>query len=693
MSEIDGFCYAVDMNKIFKIYLRLFMFLLPLYFLPIIANGTDWAKNWFLIVGAMVGLVLWIADLLLGKKDKVKTSKILWLMLALAVWSGIEWWRMGAGLRTRTWVGPFGFGTWLALGTWAFLWLQAADSKAEFKKQMNFLTVAGLLAAVSSLIVFLIPTSKFPISIPNEKSALISINQSWSLTGSLISEAILLIFLAWEWVARVVKKLKLNEDGMSYIKEMVVSAVLVLVALLDIYRIFKLGWVILDFTTSWVIAVEVFKRSPIFGMGVGNFSQAFDLFRPNSYNLTQYWSNLFSVSGMGWLQIWTEMGLVGLVLVGGVVLSWIRSKKNMNFWRTGFLLAVVLFLPLNLVALFLLVWVLISRFGESTEHKMWIGMGENSFNALPYLVSIVMLVLVGFTMTNMVKQVRAGYYIRESLVAAAKNDATKTYNLQIKAIEIDPNMADYRNIYSQTNLAIASSLLSQEDISDEDKEKVSVLLQQAVQEGKTAVSLDSLNPHYWSNLASIYRSMVGILEGSADWSYQAYTQAVALDPADPMTKLDLGGLLYASNNFEEADRVFEEAVKAKQDLANAWYNWAYSAKQMNRIDLAVQRLGQAIALVPVDSGDYETASKELDVWKKELDEAIKKQQAALAAQQQAAEQKEPETLKAPEPLPTVGDEEQVNVPAEGLEPPEAEVTATPVPSKAPSPTPSATVTP
>lgn len=673
------------MNKVFKIYLRVFMFLMPLYFLPIVVGGNDWAKNWFLIVGAMVGLVLWIADLLVGRKDKVRTSKFLLLVWGLAVWSGVEWWRMGAGLRTRTWVGPFGFGTWLAMGTWAFLWLQATDTKLEFKKQMNFLTVAGLLAAVSSLIVFLLPVSRMPINIPNAESPLVVINQGWSLTGSLINEVVLLAFLAWEWITRVVKKLKSEEGGMNYIWEMVVAAVLVLVALLDIFRIYKLGWVILDFTSSWVIAVEVFKRSPIFGIGAGNFAQAFDLFRPNSFNMTPYWANLFNVSGMGWLQIWTELGLVGMVLLAGVILNWLRSKKNNEFWRIGFLLVVVLLMPLNLMALFLLIWVLVSRSGEVKEHRLWLGMGENNFNSLPYLTAMVMLVLVGWTMTNMVQQVRAGYYMRESLVAAGKNDATKTYNLQIKAIEILPSMADYRNIYSQTNLAIASSLLSQEDISDEDKEKVSVLLQQAVQEGKTTVSLDSLNPHYWANLASIYRAMVGVLDGSADWAYQAYTQATALDPADPMTKLDLGGLLYASNNFEEADRVFEDAVMAKQDLANAWYNWAYSAKQMNRIDLAVQRLGQAVALVPVDSGDYETANKELTAWKKELDEAIKQQQAALAAQQKAAEEKEPETLKAPEPLPTVGEEEEVNVPAEGLEPPEVAVTPTPVPSQTPSP--------
>jgi hypothetical protein len=74
-------------------------------------------------------------------------------------------------------------------------------------------------------------------------------------------------------------------------------------------------------------------------------------------------------------------------------------------------------------------------------------------------------------------------------------------------------------------------------------------------------------------------------------------------------------------------------------------------------------------LVPVDSGDYETASKELDEWKKELEAAIA--QARAAAEEQA--QREPETLRTPDPLPETGGEETVNVTEEDLQPPEAPV--------------------
>lgn len=250
-------------------------------------------------------------------------------------------------------------------------------------------------------------------------------------------------------------------------------------------------------------------------------------------------------------------------------------------------------------------------------------------------------------------------------MAAAKNMAGDTYNLQIKAIERNPYVPGYRRIYAQTNLALAQAILAKENLSDEEKENASTLIQQAVREAKAAVALEPNNYVHWVNLASIYKSIIGLVDGAVDWAFQAYTQAAALDPVNPMVKLDLGGLLFAANRLEEADRVFEQAVLNKPNMANGWYNWAYSAKKLGRLGDAVTRMAQAVALVPIDSGDYEKANKELGEWRKELDEAIKKQQAMVEQQQ-----KEAETLKTPEPLPT--GEKEVEVPKTELEPPKME---------------------
>ena len=61
----------------------------------------------------------------------------------------------------------------------------------------------------------------------------------------------------------------------------------------------------------------------------------------------------------------------------------------------------------------------------------------------------------------------------------------------------------------------------------------------------------------------------------------------------------------------------------------------------------------------------------MDDWQKQLDEAIAQYQEQLKqqqGQQQTQKPTETESLKTPQPLPTMGEEEMVNVPAEQLEP-------------------------
>jgi tetratricopeptide (TPR) repeat protein len=305
---------------------------------------------------------------------------------------------------------------------------------------------------------------------------------------------------------------------------------------------------------------------------------------------------------------------------------------------------------------------------ESREFGVVLKVGESGKNGGPWVVGTVVIIVVIFGAFWWTKMLLGEIYMRNSLVAASNNDGGATYNWQIKAIGMNVNNADYRKTYSQTNLALATSLLSNKELSDDQKQKASVLVQQSVSEAKAAVALDTLNPAYWSNLATIYQQLVGSVDGSADWSSQAYNQAMALDLANPFLRLSYGGLLYALGRYDQADRLFEQVVSLKSNLANGWYNWAYSAKNLNQLGNAVARLNQAVSLVPVTSGDYATASKELDTWKAEYDASVK---------QQAAQQKQAETLKVPSALPS-GTNSQIQVPNAGLQPPTGEVLPTAV---------------
>jgi Tfp pilus assembly protein PilF len=676
------------MKMILKIYTRIVILLLPIFFLPVIYDSFGLGKISFLLLTAIIGLILWLIDLWVNKKDDLKSNKWMGWMVALLIWSLISFFRMTLGGQTRSLMSAFGIGGLTGLVIWFFLWLQVRD-KEEYSKQLNFLSISAVIVGILSLIAFMIPTSKLPLLWP-KNNPIVSIGAGWSVTGSLLGEAVLFLFLALEWIKRLVLKLKEKADLNDYFKEAIAVVFLGLLLLLDIYKIVKLGWGCLDLKTSWVIAVETLKNNPIFGIGPGNFVEAFSRFRPASFNLTKLWGNSFAVSGMGILQIWTELGLVGLVMVGLMIGRWLKNFGKSGFWQVGILGLAVLCLPLGYITIFLLLWVMASLLGEVKEKKLILKFGENGFNAMPAITTVLVLAIIGISGYKMVKIVLADYYWRQSLVATSNNDGTSTYNLQIKAIGLNPSMSDYRAMYSQTNLALAQNFLKKDSPTDADKQNASVLVQQAVSEAKAATSLDGNISSYWANLAGVYSSLVGVVDGTADWSVQAYQQAISVDPVNPSLYMSEGALFYAGKDYVSAERAFELAVTNKQDYANAWYNWAYAAKQQNNLQAAVNRLKQAVSLVPTTSSDYQKANDELTSWQKELAEATQKQQDA-AKQQQSQQQGSPTvtptptassdaTLKTPEVIPTSGTtKDKINLQTDNIQP-SVTVTPTPIPT-------------
>jgi len=668
------------MKKLLNLYVKINLVLLPIFFLPFVQSSFGFGKNWFLLVSSLGGLLIWLLSLYIDKKAKIKFGRSIGLFFVLIIWSVISWSRLSPSIKSSSLSDPFGLTTLVSLFIWYFIWLQA-DQKRDWKSKVQFLNIGAIILSVSSLATFLLPDSSLPLSIP-QTNPLIVITKYWSLTGSLMAEASFLLYLVFE-NSRLIFSAKKRSSQKIWIISLAQLALIFVGLSLGIYKLIKYGFVILGYKIAWSIAADTFKNAPIFGAGIGNFIQAFNLFRPNSYNLTANWGQRFIISSSGFLNYWTDLGIGFLILAAVFLNKLLKFKKSSSYWTLALLVLINLILPPNLLTMWLLALVLANKFGQLKSITAKFVVGEQMFNIVPILTAVIVVTVVGFGGLMSTKKLLARLYLRKSLVAASQNDGSSTYNLQIKAIAADPDWAELRRLYSQTNIGLAQALSQQDELTDADKEKISLLMQQAVREAKAAINLDSTSTIYWSNLANIYRNLAGSVDGAADAAVESYQQAALLDPADSQVRMDLGALYFAAGQFENADRTFEEAVVRKTDYANAWYNWAHTAKKLNHLAEAVQRLSQAVALVPADSGDYEKANEELLTWKKELDEAVAK----LQAQQQ--QQKPAETLTQPQPLPTVNQEEIVNLPAEDLQPPEApplEPTETPQPTVEPEPT-------
>jgi tetratricopeptide (TPR) repeat protein len=423
-----------------------------------------------------------------------------------------------------------------------------------------------------------------------------------------------------------------------------------------------------------MIAIEALKNKPLFGIGPGNFISAFNAFRPIGFNLTDQWALKFGYSANFYLQLLTTTGIIGALVVCLLVWKIIKEIKTLGHLteQTGVFLGLILTLILALVipANFLLLFLLFLLLALFSLHLPIKELAEES-KILPIVIALpcfLVLIAGGWFLG---RTYAAELTFNQSLEALKQNQGTQTYNLLIKAISLNPYSEKYRLNYSQVNLALANAIASQPDLTDQDRNNISALVQQAIREAKTAVTLNPQNANNWTNLALIYRQLINFADGAENWALTSYQQAIALDPFNPQLRIALGGIYYSLANWDEAIQQFQLAVQIKPDFANAHYNLSAAYREKGDFEKAVNTMESALSLVPADSADYQKANDELEALKKKLGE-----KAASVSEQPSEE------LNPPQPLPT-GIEPPLELPQE-VQP---EITPTPTSKPTPEPTP------
>ena len=207
--------------------------------------------------------------------------------------------------------------------------------------------------------------------------------------------------------------------------------------------------------------------------------------------------------------------------------------------------------------------------------------------------------------------------MKKSLDALNKNDGNKTYDLMRKAISQNGRVDRYHVLFSQVNLALANSIAQNPkgengQLSDDQRNSVTQLIQQAISEAKAAVALNPSRSENWALLADTYRSVMAFAKGSDKFAIQSYNQAIALDPINTKLRLSLGGVYYALGDYDSAIDTLKLAVLTKPDFANARYNLAIAYRDKGETEKAINEMTIVLSLLDKDSQDYKLAKKELD---------------------------------------------------------------------------------
>ena len=371
--------------------------------------------------------------------------------------------------------------------------------------------------------------------------------------------------------------------------------------------------------TSWGVTIDTLKNSPVLGAGPANYLSAFNLYRPLSYNQTVLWQTRFSSANNFYFTLFTELGLAGIAAIIILLIS-IYKKLSTDILKKGnweettlVLLLVALALIPAVPTLILLLMILLAVFSNSEEKSITVATNKVSsvIVASPVFIGIILVSIFGG------RAVAAEMNYKKSLDALTKNDAQGTYSYMTKAVNMNSYVDRYHASLAQIDLALANSLATKEDLTDADRNTISQLVQQAISEGKAAVSLNIGRSSNWEILAQIYRSILAFAQGSDQFAIQTYSQAVALDPINPELRLALGGVYYALGDYDNAITSFQFSIAAKNDFANAHYNLAAAYAAKKDYDKAISEMNTVLSLIDKDLEDYKTAQATLEQYQKE----------------------------------------------------------------------------
>lgn len=643
------------------------VFLFPLFFNPYTANLFELNKQILLAISTSLLLVIWMTHNMISKSFRITVSPVtgpLGLLTLIIFGTSIS------NSIPRT-LETFILGANLPVFLF-FFFLAATTVKTTKKLGEKMLLALTLSAALLGVLAILETVNLGPgLFVSEISNTQISPDVFISPAGSAV---ILISFL----IPALIMSLVLAISKNNYVTKTILFAASAVITSALVISAFTIlpgkpnAPTFLPFGTSWTIAAENVKspRNFLIGVGTNNYIKAFSTSRGVEFNQYEFWNTRFNAARNYPLHLFTTNGIIGLLawffllfMIVRIVrkatkLSWVGRSSLMGL---GAILLVILTIPSNVVLTATFVFLLAILILDLKTHKDPVvselllrlfaaklvdsehveqQQKQLRTEVLPLVIGVPTLLLALFVFYGSYRVMAADMAFRASLVAAADNNGTQTYEKQRLAIQRNPYLSNYHRSYASTNLALANTIGAQENVSDQDRNTISTLIRQAIREGQNAVRINPDNPANWETLATIYRNLINAADGATQWAISSYAQAINLDRTNPRLWLDVGGVFYQLQNYPQAIEAFQRAAALKPDWANAHYNLANAYARNQEFRRAIAEYDAVLALVEPTSADYTRAVEEQNALKAELGEA------ETTAQPQPAE------LTSPEPIPT-----------------------------------------
>ena len=688
------------------------IFLLPVFFNPVGSDLFDLSKRLLLGVSVSAIIILWSAKNVLTRSVRITITPFtlpLFLLTAAIIASAISpsLPRSIEAFITTTSTSLFLF----------ILFIAATTSRAASRMSRAMLTAAIGSGLVLAILGILEAIGTGPSLLMNKLTPSLAGDNSLFISPP-GSATILIAFLIPSLIAAVLTAFT-TKSALERALYLLSSGVIVAAIAIGVFNILPgkpNSPVFLPYSASWEIAAENIKHPKAFLIGVGadNYVAAFSSYHPVTLNLGELWITRFTAARNYPLHLFTTSGLLGLSAWVFILFVLFKTGKQFASLTDTSKIALIaltatviinLLLPPNpvLTATFVFFITIIASELKNSKGNQTSELILKFFAAklvrsqthqeaeedkkpakselLPLVLGIPALLTALVLVFGVYRVAGADLLFQQSLIAAVQNDGTTTYDSQRLAIAANPFLSSYHRTYAATNLAIAGVIGAKEELSDTDRANITTLIQQAIRESKVAVQINPENPANWESLAITYRNLINVAEGAADWSTASYVEAIRRDPQNPSLRLELGGIYYQLQDYQNAIRLFSQAADLKPNWPNAHYNLANAYAGNNELQRAVATYDTVLQLIEPGSKDYQKALDEQNSLKAKLGQQATKPE----DQEQTGQLQPPSPLPSPNPQTEPIQLDQSSAPPAGTGTGFSDLTASPTPSPSPTP--------
>lgn len=372
-----------------------------------------------------------------------------------------------------------------------------------------------------------------------------------------------------------------------------------------------------NFVSSFAVGKSVLFQDGIFGIGAGDYTRAWQLYRPMNVIASPYFGYEFNQGFSTVTTLLTTVGIVGLLsflmltlsALFSTFISYLKTRETEDHFITGFLALVLLYmaivswiLPLSFAML--VVWMVVAGLGLAKAQLS----EYHPSKRLAYLfIPLALLFVVNLVMIAQKAQAFSAFSKAQTMFSS-KGPTEEVGKLLTGATAIYQYDGFYRALVEYyiagERILVSGATEDQAVFQTQYLEKA----QAALNAGLDAVKVNGNNYQNYVSLGRAYELTIPFeKEEGYNRAKKSYEEAVKLYPNNPYLYVMLARLEASAGTKEGVRAQLGEALKKKQNFADALYLMSQLEASEDKIDEALTYALEAVKNAPQDPLVYTQA--------------------------------------------------------------------------------------